>query len=113
MHITLILYSRLLKKFTTLALNINTFVINLKNVFPKAPQSVDIHKEIMPIVLKLLAEYILTSWFEVANFCINNFDKLKILHNKLDNKTVGLQNCIHIPSSRSVKSYSVSFFVSN
>lgn len=49
----------------------------------------------------------------MANFCIDNFDKLKILHNELDNKTVGLQNCIHIPSSKSVKSYSVSFFVSN
>lgn len=49
----------------------------------------------------------------MANFCIDNFDKLKILHNELDNKTVGLQNCIHIPSSKSDKSYSVSFFVSN
>lgn len=47
----------------------------------------------------------------MANFCIDHFDILKILYNELDNKTVSIQKCIHIQSSRSVKSYSITFFV--
>lgn len=41
--------------------NVNTLVSNLKKVFLKAPQRVDVYKEIMPSV-SLPPETILTRW---------------------------------------------------
>lgn len=61
---------RLAEKVREMYPNVNTLVNNLKKVFLKAPQRVDVYKEIMPSV-PLPPEPVLTrwgTWVEAANF---------------------------------------------
>jgi len=44
------------------------------------------------------------TWIEVANFCAHHFDDLKIILQKLEDKTVvSIQKCINMLSLESVK----------
>lgn len=98
---------RLAEKVREMYPNVNTLVSNLKKVFLKAPQRVDVYKEIMPSV-PLPPEPVLTrwgTWVEAANFCANHFDNLKIILQKLEDKNVvSIQKCINMLSLESVKS---------
>jgi len=98
---------RLAEKVREMYPNVNTLVSNLKKVFLKAPQRVDVYKEIMSSV-PLPPEPVLTrwgTWVEAANFCADHFDKLKIILQKLDDKNVAsIQKCINMLSLESVKS---------
>lgn len=108
-HITCLAHMihRLAEKVRELYPNVNTLVGNLKKVFLKAPQRVDVYKEIMPSV-PLPPEPVLTrwgTWIEAANFCADHFDDLKIIFQKLEDKTVvSIRKCINMLSLESVKS---------
>lgn len=97
----------LAEKVREMYLNLNTLVSNLKKVFLKTPQKVDVYKEIMSSV-PLLPEPVLTrwgTWIEAANFCADHFGDLKIILQKLEDTTVvSIQKCINMLSLESVKS---------
>ncbi|KAL4092191.1 hypothetical protein QTP88_026733 [Uroleucon formosanum] len=81
---------RLAEKVREMYPNVNTLVRNLKKVFLKAPQRVDVYKEIMPSV-PLPPEPVLTrwgTWIKAANFCADHLDNLKIILQKLEDKNV-------------------------
>ncbi|CAI6357265.1 unnamed protein product [Macrosiphum euphorbiae] len=81
---------RLAEKVREMYPNVNTLVSNLKKVFLKALQRVDVYKEIMPSV-PLPPEPVLTrwgTWIKAANFCADHFDNLKIILQKLEDKNV-------------------------
>ncbi|VVC34838.1 Ribonuclease H-like domain [Cinara cedri] len=107
-HISLAhMIQRLAEKVREMYLNVNTLVSNLKKVFLKAPQRVNVYKEIMPSV-PLPPVPVLTrwgTWVETANFCADHFDNLKIILQKLEDKNVvSIQKCINMLSLESVKS---------
>ncbi|KAL4141465.1 hypothetical protein QTP88_004102 [Uroleucon formosanum] len=97
---------RLAEKVREMYPNVNTLVSNLKKVFLKAPQRVDVYKEIMPNV-PLPPEPVLTrwgTWIKAANFCADHFDNLKIILQKLEDKNVvSIKKCINMLSLESVK----------
>ncbi|VVC33355.1 Ribonuclease H-like domain [Cinara cedri] len=101
-HISLAhMIQRLAEKVREMYLNVNTLVSNLKKVFLKAPQRVDVYKEITPSV-PLPPKPVLTrwgTWVEAANFCADHFDNLKIILQKLEDKNVVMKSIKNLEDS--------------